>query len=168
MTSEHTRRQHERQWRREKQEMEKKLSEQRETIEYLTYTSIRDRKKLREITLEKGCHTLIASVRNCEAVNDEEMCPLSLEPINTSPPPFKTTTTTPPPTMDPSKPSHKCAQLQCGHRFNAMWILFHFAKKNTFKCPLCRSGHGRFRFQMRDLPRHVARWFRPHLLDKPH
>ena len=164
MTSEHTRRRLERQWLREKHEMEKKISDQQEAIQYLTYESLRNRKKMRDLAIEKGRHTLIASVRYCEAEDDSEMCPLSLEPINHSSPPFKSTTTMT--LVDQMKPSLQCAQLQCGHRFNAIWILFHFAKKNTFKCPLCRAGHNRFRFQMQDLPQHIAEWFRPHLLDK--
>ncbi len=38
-----------------------------------------------------------------------------------------------------SKPHHKCVQLGCGHRFNGMALLMHFAK-NCMICPVCRSG----------------------------
>ena len=172
MASEHKRRKEETQWLRERREMEDRVSRQRETIDYLTTTATRDRQKLRKVLIENGQHTtMVASVRNCKAVDDGEICPLSLDPINHSPPPFETNMDEEKPMMvfDTLKPDHRCIQLQCGHRFNAIWILFHFAKKNTFKCPLCRTGHGSFRFQIRDLPLHLAEWFGAHLgTNKPH
>ena len=38
------------------------------------------------------------------------------------------------------KPTLTCAQMeQCGHRFNAMALITHFAS-NTMNCPMCRAG----------------------------
>ena len=70
---------------------------------------------MRDLAIEKGRHTLIASVRYCEAEDDSEMCPLSLEPINHSPPPFKSTTTMT--LVDQMKPSRYTGNGQTRTRF---------------------------------------------------
>ena len=93
---------------------------------------------------------IMMSISNCRA-SDDEICPLSRAPINQSPLP----STSEHPCMhvlNPMKPERKCAELACGHRFNSMWLMNHFVQHNTFRCPVCRSGEGNFRFQHKELP----------------
>jgi hypothetical protein len=78
--------------------------------------------------------------------SDDEICPLSLAKINETahehiPGPF-----------DPLKPDHKCAQLECGHRFSVSWLMYHFIKQSTFRCPVCRQGAKDFSFSVNDVP----------------
>jgi hypothetical protein len=98
----------------------------------------------------------MASLSNCRA-DDHEICPLSLAPINTSPLPFSNDDAPCPLVINPVKPDHKCAQLACGHRFNAMWLIYHFIEGNTFRCPVCRAGESHFCFQRDELPPAVVR-----------
>ncbi len=94
--------------------------------------------------------TQVASFKTCKAY-DGEICPLSLQPINSSDPPYDAKH--PEIVVEPRKPHHKCAELACGHRFNALWLLFHFVARRTFRCPICRRGYEDFHFQMEQLPR---------------
>ncbi len=99
---------------------------------------------------------VMMSVSNCRA-SDDEICPLSHKPINRSPLPW---TTEPLPcthVLNPMKPERKCAELACGHRFNSMWLMGHFVRHSTFRCPVCQSGEENFRFQHRELPPGVLR-----------
>ncbi len=100
------------------------------------------------ITEPPGTH--IASFKTCRAA-DMEVCPLSLHPINQSPPPYDSEH--PEIDVEPRKPHHKCAELQCGHRFNSLWLLFHFVAQNTFRCPICRVGPADFKFEIEQLPK---------------
>jgi rubredoxin len=93
----------------------------------------------------------MASLTNCKA-RDHEICPLSLAPINQSPLPLGDNISPCDLVLNPMKPDHKCAQLACGHRFNAIWLIYHFIEGNTFRCPVCRAGETNFRFQRNELP----------------
>jgi hypothetical protein len=87
---------------------------------------------------------VVMSMRLCRAADDgEETCPLAMEPINTETLPFEGCC----PLLDPLKPDDKCAQLMCGHRFNAVWLMYHFVRNSTFRCPVCRQGRRRFTFE---------------------
>ena len=95
----------------------------------------------------------ITSVRFCLA-KDDELCPLSLSPINSSPAPFEGCTLV---ALDPLRMDYRCAELACGHRFNVIWVMYHFARSSTFRCPVCRVGKGRFEFDSSMLPEELLR-----------
>ncbi len=104
---------------------------------------------------------VMASLSNCRAA-DDEICPLSLAPINHSHVPFHTSGAAAMVDQDtlvinPMKPEHKCAELACGHRFNSMWLIYYLVERNTFRCPVCRAGPEEFRFQRDELPPTVIR-----------
>ena len=102
---------------------------------------------------------IVASLSNCRAGNDE-ICPLSLMPINQSMAPFIPDPETIDPetlVINPMKPEHKCAELSCGHRFNSMWLIFYLVERNTFRCPVCRDGPSEFCFQKDELPPTVTK-----------
>ena len=84
----------------------------------------------------------------CVAKDDEETCPLALLPINGCGLPFDGCCAA----IDPLNPNKKCAQLVCGHRFNAVWVVYYFVRNNTARCPLCRKGDRRFRFGADTVP----------------
>lgn len=84
----------------------------------------------------------------CKAVDDQELCPLALLPINSCGPPFAECCQI----IDPLSPTKKCAQLVCGHRFNAVWVMYHFVRNSTTRCPLCRKGDRQFRFGRDTVP----------------
>jgi hypothetical protein len=105
---------------------------------------------LKENGIPEPVGTQVASFKTCRA-SDDEICPLSLQLINSSTPPYDHMKH-PPITVDPRKPHHKCAELGCGHRFNSLWLLFHFVSQRTFRCPICRRGYEDFHFQMEQLP----------------
>jgi len=96
----------------------------------------------------------ISSLRVCIAQNDAELCPLSLAPINSSPAPFEGCALV---ALDPLRPDYRCAELTCGHRFNAVWLLYHFVHARTFRCPVCRKGKRRFEFNMDLIPWELVR-----------
>ncbi len=91
----------------------------------------------------------IASMRVCMARDDEEACPLSLAPINSSPPPFEGCTLV---SLDSLRTDYRCAELLCGHRFNGVWLMHHFVRSRTFRCPVCRRGKRRFDFDTNLIP----------------
>lgn len=107
-------------------------------------------KTLKDNEIAEPSGTKIASFKTCIAENDE-VCPLSLQPINSSLPPYDPKFADI--SVEPRKPHHKCAELQCGHRFNALWLLFHFVAQSTFRCPICRSGTVNFPFDLDQLPK---------------
>lgn len=90
----------------------------------------------------------VVSFALCKAANDQELCPLALLPINSCGPPFVGCCDV----LDPLHPAKRCAQLVCGHRFNAVWIMFHFVRNSTTRCPICRQGSRRFRFGPDSVP----------------
>jgi hypothetical protein len=106
--------------------------------------------KVMKATLEANhlsVHPIVMSLRLCPAT-DEETCPLAIEPINTDTPPFEGCC----PVLDPLHPTHTCAQLACGHRFNATWLMYHFVRNRTFRCPVCRKGRRSFTFDAGVVP----------------
>ena len=110
---------------------------------------------MRETLLEHNLpvqHT-IGSLRLCLARDDEEPCPLSLAPINSSPPPFEGCDLV---ALDPLRADYRCAELACGHRFNAVWLMHHFVRASTFRCPVCRRGKRRFEFDASLLPEQLV------------
>ena len=54
------------------------------------------------------------------------------------------------------------ACLPCGHGFNALALLYHFAK-NSMTCPCCRAGHAGEQMGDKSIPSHVRRFFTKHL-----
>jgi hypothetical protein len=93
----------------------------------------------------------MVSLSNCRA-KDDEICPLSLAPINKSPIPLCEDETPSTLVLNQVKPDHKCAELACGHRFNSLWLIYYFVERSTFRCPVCRAGKEEFRFQRKELP----------------
>jgi hypothetical protein len=95
-----------------------------------------------------------ASFRLCTPAQ-HEVCPLSLTYISCSSLPFA-----PDVVYNPAQPRHTCTELECGHRFSAMHLIFHFIKNSTFQCPLCGNGQRHFRFNLNDVPVHLRGLFR--------
>jgi hypothetical protein len=95
-----------------------------------------------------------SSFRLCKAHRDE-ICPLSLGKIKTSTLPFA-----PEVVYNPAQPQNTCAELACGHRFSSMWLIYHFVRNSTFRCPVCMTGIKEFHFRMTDFPEHLHPIFR--------
>jgi len=153
--------------------MEKKIKKkykmvdlQQETIEFLQAELRRAQREIRSnyrviasmrATLVENnlpVQHAIASVRICIAQSDQEICPLSLAAINSSPPPFEGCALV---ALNPLHPDYKCAELPCGHRFNAVWLMRHFVHARTFRCPICRRGKRKFKFDVRMIPAELLR-----------
>ena len=66
--------------------------------------------------------------------NDEEECPLTLEPIATSELELLQGLS-----FIPERPLWRKMTLPCGHAFSALPMLYHMCKNNML-CPCCRSG----------------------------
>ena len=157
MESEHARRQDERR----RIDLVKLVSEQNETITMLESEVRRGRNEIRcnLKTIMSMRTTLVAnnlpvqhsisSMHVCTANSDLEECPLSMAPINNSPPPLERCTLV---ALDPLHPHFRCAELICGHRFNAVWLMCHFVRNRTFRCPVCRSGRQDFNFNRSVIP----------------
>lgn len=63
---------------------------------------------------------------------ENETCSITMDLIGVTEPPFSAP-------ME-NKPTLTCAEvLPCGHRFNAMALIAHYAT-NAMTCPMCRSG----------------------------
>lgn len=56
------------------------------------------------------------------------------------------------------------ASLPCGHGFNALALLYHFAK-NSMTCPYCRAGHAKILMSEQSIPLAVREHFTKHLAD---
>lgn len=56
------------------------------------------------------------------------------------------------------KPLLTKATLECGHGFNAMALLYHFAQ-NSMTCPCCRAGHEGVQMNEPSIPGHIRRQF---------
>jgi hypothetical protein len=159
MESEHEKRRLERAWKRKAFEMQKQISDLNETAEMLFAQVRKGRYELRShmraiqdmkaVLQANGIrmYPIIMSLRLCMA-EDHETCPLAMEPINTHALPFEGCCAV----LDPLKPDEKCAQLSCGHRFNAVWVLYHFVRNSTFRCPVCRKGRRHFSFDAGTVP----------------
>ena len=64
---------------------------------------------------------------------DDEHCSITLEPIGEPPASLQFIPLS-------RNPLLTCAEMEvCGHRFNAMALIAHFAK-NSMTCPMCRAG----------------------------
>lgn len=159
MESEHEKRSQIVAWKRREFELLKKISYLNETAEML-YAQVRKgkyelRSHMRAINVMKATleanhlsvYPIVMSMRLCLAT-DTESCPLAMEPINTDTLPFEGCC----PLLDPLQPTHKCAQLACGHRFNAVWVMYHFVRNSTFRCPVCRKGRRYFLFEQGVVP----------------
>ena len=163
MESEHMRRTHVNQWERDIRDFSSELDDSEKTIAMLKAELKHSRtmhsthrnvlQKLQETMTLNGIPIKrnMMSISNCRASKDE-MCPLSLAPINKSPLPLSNEDGPCNIVLNPMKPDHKCAQLACGHRFNSLWLIYHFVESSTFRCPVCRSGQADFRFQQKELP----------------
>lgn len=62
------------------------------------------------------------------------------------------------------KPELVKASLPCGHSFNALALLYHFAK-NAMTCPCCRAGHAKTVLSDASIPPHIRRAFTRRLLE---
>jgi hypothetical protein len=90
----------------------------------------------------------------------DEECSITLEPIAEYHLPFM-------PTgfkegAVEGQPQLSKAALPCGHGFNAMALLYHFAK-NSMTCPFCRAGHANVQINETSIPKHVRWHFVRHL-----
>lgn len=166
MAAEHEKRRWHRKWRRQEFEMRRTISDLRETAELLQSELRRSKSEVQsQIRAIKRMHDIfrahkipvfptMMSFRLCAANGD--VCPLALEPVDACGPPFEGCCAV----LDPLRPNEKCAELGCGHRFNAVWLMFHFVRSSTFRCPVCRVGRKRFRFDMATVPQCMARALR--------
>ena len=163
MSAEHERRKIICKWENDLKDFEQGMTEYEDTIRMLKQelmhthaiqTAQRNVIEKLQSTLSKNglpVKSTIASLTNCIAKN-HEICPLSLEPINKSPFPMGDATIPCDLVINPLRPDHKCAQLPCGHRFNSIWLIYHFIESNTFRCPICRAGESSFCFLRNELP----------------
>ena len=135
--------------RREIKQLKSRLSNRQNVIQNQFGVIERLQKALKDNNIPQPTGTQIASFKMCNA-DDDEVCPLSLQYINDSLPPYDSKY--PEIVIEAHKPHHKCAELICGHRFNALWLLFHFVARSTFSCPMCRQGHKHFTFEVGMLP----------------
>lgn len=60
------------------------------------------------------------------------------------------------------QPTLTKASLPCGHGFNALALLYHFAK-NSMTCPFCRAGHDKVQMAELSIPAHLREQFSYHL-----
>jgi len=163
MEAEHTRRKYVDRWEKDMKEFSSTIAECETTIATLKaelrhsrtmhsthrklIQQLQDTMALNGIPIK---HTMM-SISNCRA-EDDEICPLSLAPINKSPLPLSNDPRPCTLVLNTMKPEHKCAELECGHRFNSLWLIYHFVECSTFRCPVCRAGQQDFRFQQKELP----------------
>lgn len=89
----------------------------------------------------------------------DEECSIALESIPDYRLPFLPDG--PQPVLE-SQPALTKACLPCGHGFNAMALLYHFAK-NSMTCPICRAGHAKAVMSVQCVPAHVRKHFSRHL-----
>jgi hypothetical protein len=164
MASEHEKRSLVVTWKRREYNLLKQISDLTETAEMihaqLRKSKVELRSHMRAINVMKATleanhlsvYPIIMSLRLCPAT-DDETCPLAMEAINTDTLPFEGCCSL----LDPLKPTDKCAQLPCGHRFNAVWLMYHFVRNSTFRCPVCRKGRRYFTFDADVVPECMVR-----------
>jgi hypothetical protein len=87
-----------------------------------------------------------------------EECSIGMEPIAAYRLPFIQFDAAPREDM----PALTKASLPCGHAFNALALLYHFAK-NSMTCPCCRAGHEKVQMGELSIPSHVRKAFSQHL-----
>lgn len=80
--------------------------------------------------------------------DDGEICPITQEPIATSTLDFLDCP------FDPNYPDFTAIRLPCSHTFSALCLVFHWARNDTVRCPLCRSGTSGACLNLRKLPPH--------------
>jgi len=93
-----------------------------------------------------------------EPAQDEE-CPITLETMAGYTLPFLEAGAC----VWEGQPELTKASLPCGHSFNALALLYHFAK-NAMTCPCCRAGHDKVVLAETALPPHLKWAFTRHLL----
>jgi hypothetical protein len=158
LASEHRRRRQALRWRRKELALTREKSYLHETVDLLCVelrrkTDAMGRMQRTLIEHQLPVETAMGSLRLCPAADDDEACPLAMEAINRCPPPFEGCCSE----LNPLWPTHRCAELGCGHRFNGVWLMFHFVRNRTFRCPMCRRGRERFRFDPSAVPECMAR-----------
>lgn len=89
----------------------------------------------------------------------EEECTITLEPIVDYRLPFLPDGHQ---SVIESQPTLTKASLPCGHGFNALALLYHFAK-NSMTCPICRAGHAKAVVTEQSVPVHLRKHFSKHL-----
>jgi hypothetical protein len=89
-----------------------------------------------------------------------EECSITLEPIRDYRLPFLPPET--PSCVVVDEPGLSKASLPCGHGFNAMALIYHFAK-NSMTCPICRAGHHHAQMAAQSIPAHARKHFVKHL-----
>ena len=93
-----------------------------------------------------------------EPAPDEE-CSITLEPIQDYRLSFMQDG---PSSVLATQPNLTKASLPCGHGFNALALLYHFAK-NSMTCPICRAGHAKAVMTEQSIPVLVRKHFSKHL-----
>ena len=159
-TAEHEKRSWLLSWNRRQSYLNRTISELHDHIEMLSAELRQNREERKSYartiaqmqqTLQDNNLTAFSSVmmsfRICVA-EDNESCPLAMDRIDGCPPPFEGCCAV----LDPLKPTHRCVELKCGHRFNGTWVMYHFVRNNTFRCPVCRKGKRRFVFDAAVVP----------------
>ena len=94
-----------------------------------------------------------------EPAEDEE-CSIGLVPISE----FRLSFMPAEATLLEAQPALAKASLPCGHGFNALALLYHFAK-NSMTCPYCRAGHAKTIMSEQSIPAAVRGYFSKHLED---
>ena len=102
------------------------------------------------------CKSLCLTLTEPE-INEE--CAITMDPIVENRLPFHLPE---PCVLLLSRPKLTKATLPCGHGFNALAVLYHFAK-NSMTCPCCRAGHDKVQMGEPSIPPHLRRVFSQHL-----
>lgn len=93
-------------------------------------------------------------------LDDQEECPMALEPMATYDLPFA-----PGVTYVEAEPHLRKITLACGHSFSAMGIVYYFCKKHM-TCPLCRQGNQEARMDIGLLPSHIREIMQQHIISQ--
>ena len=112
--------------------------------------------------LVRSSHGLKSLVLRLSEPCPEEECGISLEGMSKCRLPFLPESTGVAWSPLEDQPLLTKASMPCGHSFNGMGLLYHFAK-NSMTCPLCRAGHIGTVMGEKSIPEHVRRLFTTHL-----
>ena len=115
------------------------------------------RLELRSTGPKAKCKTILAVLSRPES---GEECMIAQEPMEDYKLPFLPGDAA----VCEDKPELVKASLPCGHSFNALALLYHFAK-NAMTCPCCRAGHAKTVLADSSIPSHIRRAFTRHLLE---
>ncbi len=117
---------------------------------------------------DSGTYTLLVRSYGLESLalrlsepGPEEECSISLEDMSKCHLPFMPETEMGWSPLE-GRPLLTKASLPCGHSFNGMALLYHFAK-NSMTCPFCRAGHVGVVMGEKSIPVHFRRPFISHL-----